>query len=621
MPGLFEEFKRRNVVRVGIAYVVASWLLLQVVDLVLDAVAAPDWVMQVFLLAVAVGFPIALILSWAFEATPEGIKREKDVDRSQSITPQTGQRLNRVTIVILIAAVALLLTDKFVLQQDSPETAALPAVSGPSVTPATEKSVAVLPFKAMSRGPDDEYFADGLTEEILNALAQLPELLVTARTSAFHFKDKDLPIQEIAGTLGVSHIVEGSVRRDGERIRITAQLIRANDGFHLWSNTYDRTSADSFVVQSDIAEKVAAALDVVLDEARRAKMRAVGLQDPEAFVAYQKGRELFDEAHGTRLENQNRALAEANVWFEQATRLVPNFSDGYRYHADYYTHLLTSMATFEQPSVEMLTEAADAAERLEADFNNAVRFAQTEEQRLNATFDLAFVTGKWRGLSALIDQVVVQPGCDAASWLQVATFPFGRVIDVLEYSLDSIECNPLNFGFWQESIRGQLWLGDFDAAIATAREGLQKIPHESLRDALVTALIAAGRFDEAETIIDRNLQAEGNVVAARLRLAAKRGDQAEATSLLKRYMDEFAGGSETTIAFIAITGDRQRANQAAARVDGRELGYMVLLETAYACLCGAPFDLDVTPNFARMLDEAEFAWPPESPIDWPLKDW
>jgi TolB-like protein len=619
MSGLFEELKRRNVVRVGIAYVVAAWLLLQVADLVLDNVAAPDWVMQVFLLAVAIGFPIALIFAWAFEATPEGIKREKDVDRSKSITPQTGRRLDRAIIVILIAAVALLLTDKFLLRQDSQQTAAFPAASEFPVTQAKEKSVAVLPFKAMSRGPDDEYFADGLTEEILNALTQLPELLVTARTSAFHFKDKDLPIQEIAGTLGVNHIVEGSVRRDGERIRITAQLIRANDGFHLWSNTYDRTRADSFAVQTDIAEKVAAALDVVLDEARRARMRAVGLQDPEAFVAYQKGRELFDQAHGSRFESKD--LAEANVWFELATRLVPSFSDGYLNHADYYTHLLTAMATLDQPDVELLATAADAAERQEADYKNAVRFAQTEEQRLNATFDLAFVTGKWRGLSALIDQVLVQPGCASPAWLTVPTYPFGRIIDVLEDSRRNLECNPLNFRPWQEAIRGQLWLGDFDAAVATAREGLQKVPHEALRNNLGWALIAAAKFDEAEAIIDRDLQVEGNVISTRLRLAATRGDQAKATSLLEAYLDEYAAGDESLIAYMAIAGDRQRANETAAKIDGRTLGYMVLLESIYACNCGAPFDLDVTPNFARMLDEAELSWPPASPIDWPLKDW
>ena len=255
---------------------------MQLADIVLDNVTAPEWVMQVLMLFIIIGFPVALIFAWAFEMTPEGIKREHEVDRSVSITDKTGRKLDFIVIGVLGIAVAFLLIEKF----------------GEDDAPVTDKSVAVLPFVAMSSGPDDEYFAAGLTEEILNSLAGLPDLLVTARTSAFHFKGQDLPpIPEIAAILGVAHIVEGSVRRDGERLRITAQLIRATDSIHLWSETYDHDSEDTFAVQTDIAEKIATALDVVLDDEQLARMHAVGLRDPEAYVAYQKGIELFEIAH------------------------------------------------------------------------------------------------------------------------------------------------------------------------------------------------------------------------------------------------------------------------------------------------------------------------------------
>ena len=208
-----------------------------------------------------------LILAWAFEITPEGVKRDEEVDRSRSISADTGRKLNRAVVFLLIVAVGYFAVDKFVLapQSQSDQSTAIaqeakkpPAVAqtDSAVSSVQSRSVAVLPFVAMSSGEDDGYFADGLTEEILNYLASVPELLVTARTSSFHFKGTDLPIPDIAATLGVANVVEGSVRRAGERVRITAQLIRAADGFHLWSQTYDRTLEDVFAVQEDIAEKI-----------------------------------------------------------------------------------------------------------------------------------------------------------------------------------------------------------------------------------------------------------------------------------------------------------------------------------------------------------------------------
>jgi len=339
---LFQELKRRNVFRVALAYLAAGWLGLQVVQLVLESTSAPDWVMQVFLLAVAVGFPFAILFAWAFELTPEGIKREKEVDRENSITRQTGRKLNRAIIVVLAAAVGILLVDKFLLQEQSAP-----------LQDNNDKSVAVLPFVAMSSGPDDEFFADGLTEEILNSLTRVPELLVTARTSAFHFKGKDDPIPDIASALGVAHVVEGSVRRSGDRLRVTAQLIRAADGFHLWSETYDHDSKDVFGVQTDIAEKIASALDVVLDEDQLQKMRSVGLQNPEAYVAFQKGIKMFDDSHGA--QGQTDMLLDANKWFETTMSLAPDFPDAYSYHADYFSHVLMDEAADDHFSDEELT--------------------------------------------------------------------------------------------------------------------------------------------------------------------------------------------------------------------------------------------------------------------------
>ena len=300
----FTELKRRNVFRVGAAYLVAAWLVIQLVETIFPAFGFGDSAVRLAVIVLAIGFVPVLILAWAFEITPEGVKRDEEVDRSRSISADTGRKLNRAVVVLLVVAVSYFAVDKFVLapQSQNDESAGIqqagkkpPAVvqTDSAVSSVQVRSVAVLPFVAMSSGEDDRYFADGLTEDILNYLASVPELLVTDLTSSFHFKGTDLPIPDIAATLGVANVVEGSVRRAGERVRITAQLIRAADGFHLWSQTYDRTLEDVFAVQEDIARNITEVLDVVLDEQALVRMRNTGIGDVEAFIAYQKGQEAF----------------------------------------------------------------------------------------------------------------------------------------------------------------------------------------------------------------------------------------------------------------------------------------------------------------------------------------
>ena len=237
MPRLFEELKRRNVFKVGTAYVVLAWLLAQFTDVFLEPFGAPDWVIKTILLVLLGGFPLALFFAWAFEMTPEGIKKEKDVDRTQSITHETGQKLNLAIIFILLLALGYFAFDKFALapQRDAErvrvtETAQVESVR---VEP-TKKSIAVLPFVNMSDDASNEYFSDGISEEILNSLARVKDLKVAGRTSSFAFKGQNQDLRQIGDALGVNHILEGSVRKAGTTVRITAQLIQVDDGFHLW---------------------------------------------------------------------------------------------------------------------------------------------------------------------------------------------------------------------------------------------------------------------------------------------------------------------------------------------------------------------------------------------------
>ena len=272
---LFAELKRRNVFRVGIAYAITSWALLQVTDVVSPILGLPAWAPRLIFVILAIGLPPALIFAWAYEMTPEGLKREKDVDRSRSITSQTGRKLDRIIISVLSVAVVLLLIDKFMLS---------PAIP-PDTAETSDKSIAVLPFVNMSSDPEQEFFSDGITEEILNSLAAVKELKVAGRTSSFAFKGRNEDLRLIGDTLGVAHILEGSVRKAGATVRITAQLIQVDDGFHLWSETYDRQLNDVFAIQDEIATEILKQLKARLLDEEIAILTAERT-DPEVYDLY-----------------------------------------------------------------------------------------------------------------------------------------------------------------------------------------------------------------------------------------------------------------------------------------------------------------------------------------------
>jgi len=258
----FEELKRRNVYRIGVAYAIVTWLFLQVIDILAPIIDLPDSAPKLVLTLLAIGFPVALIFAWAYEITPDGIKREAEVDRSQSITGRTGRRLDLLIIAVLVVAVGMLLVDKFFL----PDSAVTTEIIADEVAMPVETtpSVAVLPFTNMSADENSGYFSDGLADTVLHMLAQVRELRVAARTSSFQFRDQTLDIAEIGEQLNVSTILEGSVQRSGDKIRVTAQLIDVSNGYHLWSGNFDRDLIDVFAIQDEIANEVVAALKVSL---------------------------------------------------------------------------------------------------------------------------------------------------------------------------------------------------------------------------------------------------------------------------------------------------------------------------------------------------------------------
>jgi TolB-like protein/cytochrome c-type biogenesis protein CcmH/NrfG len=312
------ELKRRNVFRVGAAYAIVAWLLIEVASVVLPTFEAPGWVMKVLTFLVILGFPLALILAWAFELTPEGLKREAEVDRTESTTHTKGRKLDFAIIGLLAIAVVYFAVDKFVLQ-----TGPIPAAESTGQV----KTIAVLPFANMSGDPEQEFFSDGISEELLNVLAKVKGLQVTSRTSAFAFKGKDISIPEIAEKLGVEHVLEGSVRMAGDRVRITTQLIEVSTDSHLWSESYDRNLSDIFAVQDEIAKEVGEALKVALLGADSKPVRTSSETSIDIYSDYLLARQ--------KLTNPNReTLAAAKRLLKSVIERDPEYAPAYAALAD-----------------------------------------------------------------------------------------------------------------------------------------------------------------------------------------------------------------------------------------------------------------------------------------------
>ena len=301
----FSELKRRNVFRVALLYMVASWLIMQVADVGISLLGLPVWTGRFVFLLLLIGFPLVMVFSWAYEITPEGLKKEKEVDRTESVTHETAKKLDTAVIVLLVIGIGGLLLDRLLPESavvnDDPVSVTADAAAAP------ERSIAVLPFINMSTDHENEYFSDGLSEELLNLLAKIPELQVAARTSAFRFKESDLGIGEIAEQLNVAHVLEGSVRKSGGEIRITAQLIKASDGYHMWSETFDRELVDVFAIQDEIAAAVVDQLRVSL----LGEMPKTRVTDADAYALYLEAREVARQFTQDALEESISLLTQA----------------------------------------------------------------------------------------------------------------------------------------------------------------------------------------------------------------------------------------------------------------------------------------------------------------------
>ncbi|PYI91334.1 MAG: hypothetical protein DME97_13660 [Verrucomicrobia bacterium] len=312
----FAELQRRNVYRVAVAYGVVGWLLVQIATQVFPFFEIPNWATRMVIVVLMLGFPVAVIIAWVYELTPEGLQRTEEVAPGKSIARGTGRKIDFVIIGVLLTVIAIMAWRHY-------------HPAEPNLIKNAEKSIAILPFLDISPAKDQEYFSDGITEQIIDSLAHIHGLFVVARTTAFSFKNKNSDIRDIGRQLQVTHVLEGSVRHGKDKVRVAAQLIDVGTGFHLWSETYDSTEKDLLSLQSDIARKVAAALKIELHLAENTQLAKSPTQSPEAYDSYLRGRYLLNKRTADSIQ-EGRGL------FEQAVAQDPSFALGHAGIADSY---------------------------------------------------------------------------------------------------------------------------------------------------------------------------------------------------------------------------------------------------------------------------------------------
>ncbi len=552
MHPFIEELNRRRVFRVAAIYIAAGWVLAEVAGFAGDTFNAPAWVVQMFTIFILLGFPLVVILAWAFEMTPQGLKRDTGPVAETAAGPG--------------AAGAPVATPTH-----APESRPVPPA--PVKAEPSEQSIAVLPFVNMSSDPEQEYFSDGLSEELLNLLAQIPSLHVAARTSSFSFKGEKIDIPAVAEKLRVANVLEGSVRKAGDKVRVTAQLIKAANGYHLWSETFDRTLEDIFEVQDEIAESVVSALKVsLLGEVPRARET-----NPEAYSLYLHGMHFFDLADRDNLE-------KARLAFEKALELDPNYAPAWDGLAGTYVQQINTGQLSMQEGLALARKAG--ARALELD--ETLAEAHAGDAFIKMAFDW-----DWTGAQAAI-QRALQLAPNNAKCLRRAGLLAanqGRLDEALVLVRKAIELDPLVTAGYNNLAHVLTATGELEQAKAAARHILSLSPVQpAAHSTIARCLLLQGKSDSALAEAEREPDPSWRGYVTVMALDAL-GRCEEADQVLGKYVEEYRDQMAVQIA--AIYAQRGNLDEAFSWLEHafkvRDGGLSEMLgEPFFACLRDDP---------------------------------
>jgi TolB-like protein/tetratricopeptide (TPR) repeat protein len=536
---LWEELKRRNVFRVGVAYTVVAWLLIQVADVILSTFDSPRWVMQTLVLLLILGFPIALVLAWVYELTPVGLKRSDDVLRQTSIHWLTARRLNRAIISLLVIAVVFLVYENYVSK----------GLAG--LDDAEPISVAVLPFENLSVNAEDEFFADGLADELLSALGRIHELKVASRTASFYYKDKDVDVATIASTLMVDNVLSGSVRRDGEQIRVTAALDDTVTDDLLWSETYDKKLEAILDIQSDIAQSVTTAIVPVLSPESHSRIEAQPTKSAEAYQYYLRGRDYL------RQPAEEVTLDSAIGLFDRAIDLDRRFAHAYAGLCE--AHL----GAYEFASKTESFEAAELACHRALTLDDSlweVHVALGNLYRTNGQLDSAVIE-----LETAIDQ---QPNAVSPYLALAETYAGQNRVEQAEATYRRAE--EVEAGYWgvHRAFGNFLYhQSRYDEAIERHLKVIKLVPDSGIGyDNLGTCYLSTGEFAKAESAFNASPLPSRWTYMNRGLVYKYRGEFAKAVEDQKRAID-LAPQAHTPWGFLGdayrfIEGEEENAAEA-----------------------------------------------------------